>query len=95
MIAATILAAILGTASLPAASIPSFQNPGYSAASAGTRSPAAGSNLPNMPNRGNALPGGGTPEPASMLLLVGGALGYGAHRLRRARGERPAQSPAK
>jgi hypothetical protein len=28
-------------------------------------------------------PSGGTPEPASMLLLVGGALGYGAWRLRR------------
>ena len=37
---------------------------------------------------GGQLPSGGTPEPATMLLLVGGALGYGANRLRRARQNR-------
>jgi hypothetical protein len=31
-------------------------------------------------------PGAGTPEPATMLLLAGGALGYGAYRLRRKNG---------
>lgn len=36
--------------------------------------------------RGGALPGGGTPEPTSVLLLVGGAVGYGVHRLLKARG---------
>jgi hypothetical protein len=30
-----------------------------------------------------APPGSGTPEPATMLLLAGGALGYGAYRMRR------------
>lgn len=30
-----------------------------------------------------APPSGGTPEPATMLLLAGGALGYGAYRMRR------------
>ena len=39
-------------------------------------------------NVGGSLPSGGTPEPATMLLLVGGALGYGANRLRRARQNR-------
>lgn len=46
--------------------------------------PAAG------PGRGGRPPSGGTPEPASILLLVGGALGYGAYRLKRAK-ERPPQ----
>lgn len=32
---------------------------------------------------GGSMPSGGTPEPASILLLVGGALGYGAFRLTR------------
>ncbi len=40
--------------------------------------------------RGGRPPSGGTPEPASILLLVGGALGYGAYRLKRAK-ERPPQ----
>ena len=39
-------------------------------------------------NVGGPLPSGGTPEPATILLLVGGALGYGANRLRRARQNR-------
>jgi hypothetical protein len=34
-------------------------------------------------------PGSGTPEPATMLLLAGGALGYGAYRLRRRNSETP------
>lgn len=40
---------------------------------------------PNRPTPGrrNPLPGGGTPEPMTMLLLAGGALSYGALRLRR------------
>lgn len=38
--------------------------------------------------RGGRPPSGGTPEPASILLLVGGALGYGAYRLKRSK-ERP------
>jgi len=32
-------------------------------------------------------PGGGTPEPTTMLLLAGGAIGYGALRLARRRGQ--------
>jgi hypothetical protein len=35
------------------------------------------------PQKGKNGPGGGTPEPASMLLLVGSAVGYGVYRLRR------------
>lgn len=35
--------------------------------------------------RGGPQPGGGIPEPATMLLLAGGALGYGAYRMKRAR----------
>ncbi len=37
-------------------------------------------------------PGAGTPEPATMLLLAGGALGYGAYRLRRRNGDAPKDS---
>lgn len=33
--------------------------------------------------KGSAAPSGGTPEPGSILLLVGSALGYGAWRLKR------------
>jgi len=32
---------------------------------------------------GSSSPTGGTPEPGSILLLVGGALGYGAWRVQR------------
>lgn len=35
--------------------------------------------------RGGPQPGGSIPEPATMLLLAGGALGYGAFRLKRSR----------
>jgi hypothetical protein len=34
-----------------------------------------------------SLPGSGTPEPASMLLLFGSAVGYGVYRLKQ--GKRP------
>lgn len=37
-------------------------------------------------------PGGGTPEPATMLLLAGGALGYGAYRMRRKNGSDEAKN---
>lgn len=36
----------------------------------------------------SAPPGGGTPEPTTLLLLAGGAVGYGALRLSRKRGEK-------
>jgi hypothetical protein len=35
---------------------------------------------------GSSSPTGGTPEPGSILLLVGGALGYGAWRLQKRKG---------
>lgn len=35
---------------------------------------------------GGSSPTGGTPEPGSILLLVGGALGYGAWRLQQRKG---------
>jgi hypothetical protein len=38
---------------------------------------------------GGALPGGGTPEPTGLLLLVGGALGLGGYRLKNARNRAP------
>lgn len=37
--------------------------------------------------KGSSSPSGGTPEPTSMLLLVGGAIGYGAYRLKRAKNQ--------
>ncbi len=40
-----------------------------------------GANRPT-PGRRNPPPSGGTPEPVTMLLLAGGALTYGALRLR-------------
>jgi hypothetical protein len=36
-------------------------------------------------SRGSSSPSGGTPEPTSMLLLAGGAVGYGMYRLARAK----------
>lgn len=68
----------------------------FAALSASPIAPPAVDALPQGPTvssngiatRG-AAPGGGTPEPATMLLLAGGALGYGAYRMRRPRnGER-------
>jgi hypothetical protein len=46
---------------------------------------AQGPQGPTMSGRSSrtAPPSGGTPEPATMLLLAGGALGYGAYRMRR------------
>lgn len=35
------------------------------------------------PRRPASPPGGGTPEPATLLLMAGGVLGYGALRLGR------------
>ena len=37
--------------------------------------------------KGSSSPSGGTPEPTSMLLLVGGAVGYGVYRLKRAKSQ--------
>jgi hypothetical protein len=37
------------------------------------------------PSRGGSLPSGGIPEPATILLLMGGAVGYGAYRWKQAR----------
>lgn len=37
----------------------------------------------DAPRKPVAPPGGGTPEPTMLLLLAGGALGYGALRLSR------------
>lgn len=37
--------------------------------------------------RGSSSPSGGTPEPTSVLLLVGGAVGYGVYRLKRAKSQ--------
>ena len=35
--------------------------------------------------KGSSSPSGGTPEPTSVLLLTGGAVAYGAYRMKRAR----------
>lgn len=94
MIVATLLAVSLSAVSLPAANV-------SLAAVCALTCPQGPSGLTEATGTGggsgpsNAMPSGGTPEPASMLLLVGGALGYGAHRLRRARAERAGETSAK
>lgn len=63
---------------------------GASPATAPNSTPAITVEVPQGPPmqfnpKGSAAPSGGTPEPGSMLLLVGSALGYGAWRLKRSR----------
>ncbi|MCU0862438.1 MAG: PEP-CTERM sorting domain-containing protein [Planctomycetes bacterium] len=84
MIVATLLVAGLNFASPSASTLPQITPQGVPA-----KPPAPV--IPTAPIRGSMPVSGGTPEPASMLLLVGGALGYGAHRLRRARSESSAK----
>lgn len=65
--------------------------PAVDAAAAPLAAPLAGVVAPQggrqAPSRGGSPPpGGGTPEPLTILLLAGGALGYGALRLRGRKG---------
>jgi hypothetical protein len=78
---------------IPLAEICLFAALGASSIAATAVDPQGGSSLTSSGTSSRThSPGAGTPEPATMLLLAGGALGYGAYRLRRRNTDAPKDS---